>query len=293
MKKLILFIKIVIVIGMSGITNPDNKVFSQITDKPALIIIDIQNAIFPVYNQSIFMQNVNSLITKADLDDVLKVYIQFNDNGSFQYGSYGWQFHDDLLINIDDIVIQKFYQSSFLGTCLDSLLAANEISSIYISGLQSHHCVKQTCLGGLNLEYDVFLVEDAHSNKGPSALNIINTVNDEMENAGCTLIETSDVNFTSVLIDEKSENHLDITVYPNPFNTKATISFTLNQTSSVILNVFDLMGKEVLSLLNHTLCSAGIHSVDIDAHTLNSGIYFYQLKTNNGITELGKMYIVK
>ncbi len=65
--------------------------------------------------------------------------------------------------------------------------------------------------------------------------------------------------------------------YPNPFNPTTSISFTIGQSSFVELKVFDLLGREVAMLVNEKKW-AGYHSVDFDASTLSSGMYFYTLR---------------
>lgn len=68
--------------------------------------------------------------------------------------------------------------------------------------------------------------------------------------------------------------------YPNPFNPTTTISFTIPATSNVSLKVFNILGKEVATIVNETKI-AGNYSVKFDAGSLSSGIYFYQLTTDN------------
>ncbi|MEO8231203.1 MAG: T9SS type A sorting domain-containing protein, partial [Ignavibacteriota bacterium] len=68
--------------------------------------------------------------------------------------------------------------------------------------------------------------------------------------------------------------------YPNPFNPSTTISFTIPTTSNVSLKVFNILGKEVATMVNETK-SAGNYSVIFNATGLSSGIYFYQLTTDN------------
>ena len=68
--------------------------------------------------------------------------------------------------------------------------------------------------------------------------------------------------------------------YPNPFNPTTTISFTIPTTSNVSLKVFNILGKEVATIVNETK-NAGNYSVKFDAGSLSSGIYFYQLTTDN------------
>jgi len=68
--------------------------------------------------------------------------------------------------------------------------------------------------------------------------------------------------------------------YPNPFNPTTTISFTIPTTSNVSLKVFNILGKEVATIINETKI-AGNYSVKFNAGGLSSGIYFYQLTTEN------------
>jgi hypothetical protein len=65
--------------------------------------------------------------------------------------------------------------------------------------------------------------------------------------------------------------------YPNPFNPNTKISFGLAADSKVSLRVFDVLGQEVLTLLNSNL-AAGIHEVNFDAGSLNSGVYVYRIE---------------
>ncbi|MDD4559637.1 MAG: FlgD immunoglobulin-like domain containing protein, partial [Candidatus Cloacimonetes bacterium] len=71
--------------------------------------------------------------------------------------------------------------------------------------------------------------------------------------------------------------------YPNPFNPSTTISFSLPQASKVHLDIYNLKGQLVKTLVN-TDMEAGIHSVvwngrDKNNHTVASGVYFYRLSS--------------
>jgi len=67
--------------------------------------------------------------------------------------------------------------------------------------------------------------------------------------------------------------------YPNPFNPNTTISYSLTEPQTVNMEVFNIQGQKVATLLNDERVSAGTHNVVFDASTLSSGIYIYQLKT--------------
>jgi hypothetical protein len=79
--------------------------------------------------------------------------------------------------------------------------------------------------------------------------------------------------------------------YPNPFNPVTQISYALPVKSTIQLNVYDLLGHKVATLVNQTQ-NAGTHTVTFDASALTSGIYFYSLATGNR-TITRKMTVVK
>jgi hypothetical protein len=64
--------------------------------------------------------------------------------------------------------------------------------------------------------------------------------------------------------------------YPNPFNPSTTIRYALPRRSQMRLTVFDVLGQEVLVLVDGEV-EAGYHEVQFDAGILSSGVYFYRL----------------
>ncbi|MFC1569801.1 T9SS type A sorting domain-containing protein [bacterium] len=68
--------------------------------------------------------------------------------------------------------------------------------------------------------------------------------------------------------------------FPNPFNASTMIQYQLSRKSQVEINIIDLSGKEVATLLNTTQ-SAGSYQLTFDASNLSSGVYFIQMKTPN------------
>jgi len=79
--------------------------------------------------------------------------------------------------------------------------------------------------------------------------------------------------------------------YPNPFNPSTNISFTLPSQTLVSLKVFDLMGREVASIVSEEM-SAGNHSKQWNAVNMSSGIYFYRL-TAGSFTETKKLVLIR
>ena len=68
--------------------------------------------------------------------------------------------------------------------------------------------------------------------------------------------------------------------FPNPFNPSTRISFSIPSTQYVVLKVFNSLGQEVSELVNREM-SAGHYTVDFNASSLSSGVYFYKISTED------------
>ncbi len=79
--------------------------------------------------------------------------------------------------------------------------------------------------------------------------------------------------------------------YPNPFNPTTKIDFQLPSDGNINLSVFDNSGREVMNVLNE-FKSAGYYSVNVNASSLSSGIYFYKISSGN-FSAVKKMMLIK
>jgi hypothetical protein len=79
--------------------------------------------------------------------------------------------------------------------------------------------------------------------------------------------------------------------YPNPFNPSTVISYQLPAVSHVTLKAYDILGREVATLVNERQY-AGAHVVHFDGSTLASGVYFYRI-TINGNEACKKMVLMR
>lgn len=79
--------------------------------------------------------------------------------------------------------------------------------------------------------------------------------------------------------------------YPNPFNPVTNIKFEILKSSQTELKVYDVLGREVLILIQENL-KAGKYEISFNASTLSSGIYFYKIVTKE-YAETKKMIVVK
>jgi len=79
--------------------------------------------------------------------------------------------------------------------------------------------------------------------------------------------------------------------YPNPFNQTTVISYQIPIQSRVSLKIFDVLGNEIVELVNKDQ-SVGNYAVNFDASKISSGIYFYKLQAGN-FTSTKKMILMK
>lgn len=80
--------------------------------------------------------------------------------------------------------------------------------------------------------------------------------------------------------------------YPNPFNPTTNINFSIPNSQTVSLKVYDILGNEITALVNNERLTAGTYKVDFNGSSMSSGIYYYTLKTESFI-DTKKMILIK
>ena len=83
-------------------------------------------------------------------------------------------------------------------------------------------------------------------------------------------------------LEEVSQNHVSMTIYPNPAKDNATLDINLAQNSVAIINVVDLMGRNVIDLGTKSM-KAGQNTIELNTSNLNNGMYFVKVSTDNGV----------
>jgi len=99
-------------------------------------------------------------------------------------------------------------------------------------------------------------------------------------------------------LDVNSDNLLSMKYflgqnYPNPFNPTTNIDFKIAKFGLVTLKVFDVLGREITTLINE-MKQPGIYhyTFSLEKYSLSSGIYFYQLRSGN-LVQTKKMILLK
>jgi type IX secretion system substrate protein len=81
--------------------------------------------------------------------------------------------------------------------------------------------------------------------------------------------------------------------YPNPFNSSTVIKFSIPKKSFVKLKVYDILGREIKSILEHEFESGSYEfRIDLNSFGLASGIYFYSMNAKNFRT-VRRMVVLK
>lgn len=159
----------------------------KLTQRDALIVVDMQRdfmpgGALPVPDGDSIVPRLNEYI-KLFSDKGLPVFftrdwhpqnhISFKEQGGVWpphcvQGTEGAKFHQDLFIPSDNrFIISKGTSpdfdaySGFQGTILDSLLKERGIKRVFVGGVATDYCVKNTVLGAINLGYQAFLLLDA------------------------------------------------------------------------------------------------------------------------------------
>jgi hypothetical protein len=114
----------------------------------------------------------------------------------------------------------------------------------------------------------------------------------------CVRQATSDDIYTfdpSIITDVKTTNVVTkyslSQNYPNPFNPSTRIDFTLPKTEHVILKVYDILGRQVATLVNGSR-KAGSYSLEFNAGKFASGVYIYRIQAGS-FTETKKLLLLK
>lgn len=195
------------------------------------------------------------------------------------------------IINESGIMINESSLETFgmwiFGDATNNIISFNLYDSISSQNLIISDTLNWT--GWKFKEYDV----------NYSSVLVLNSIsvfqNMEGETSGHLYFDNILINSTVTGVEnENSElikNYYLGQNYPNPFNPTTTITYSIPKSDFVHLNVFDLLGRNVKSLVNEQKVS-GTHSIKFNADNLSSGIYYYTLRSGN-FSSTKKLVIIK
>ncbi len=162
-------------------------------------MIDVQQSLFekshPIHQADQLLDNINALVGKAHAAGVPVFYVQHEDARDLTHGSKGWQLHPRLHPVDGDCFLYKQKSNSFEETDLDQRLKALGVTRVVISGMVTHGCVKNGCLGAKELGYRVTLAKDSHSNYSAKAAELIDEWNEKLGQTGIELLPAAEIQF--------------------------------------------------------------------------------------------------
>lgn len=159
------FCMIILFVIISGNSFSQVQKEQKIQIKPALLVIDIQNAYLKGMAQrdkEVAMLNINYYIQLfRNLGyPVIRIYHYSKQYGPEQ-GTDQFEFPTSVLIKPDDSKVIKTYPDGFNKTDLDQILKEKGVNTVFLCGLSAVGCVLATWIGAQNNDYKAFLIKDA------------------------------------------------------------------------------------------------------------------------------------
>lgn len=276
--------------------------------------------------QSIISSTVKNNIRNSLISYCVTLNSRANANGfniTINPGEYNWGCNSDVL-NKAIILLFGFketgvanYESVALSQ-LNYILGTNAHNLSFITGIGTnsvmhpHHRpsasdgivdpVPGLIAGGPNQYLNDPLLQSLFNSSTPPALCYVDHVDSYASNEIC-------INWNAPLVfvagyfnakaltsvDDFGENNLNNfrieQNYPNPFNPETKINFYVPYDSFVTLKVYDVLGKEITTMLNQDT-RAGEYSMNFNGNQLASGVYLYQIKSEKYL-ETKKMVLLK
>jgi nicotinamidase-related amidase len=133
--------------------------------KPALLVIDIQNAYLPYMSEEdkgigMYMINAAIELFRENGFPIIRVYHTDPKEGP-PPGTEAFEFPETIKIKPDDPKIIKNYPSAFKKTDLEKFLRENEYNTLFLCGLSAVGCVMATYWGANDLDFHAFMIKDA------------------------------------------------------------------------------------------------------------------------------------
>lgn len=280
--------------AISSVPSPSNGKFSSSTNE---IKLDTESGLLSVDAEKYFA--LTGFLKKAKNNEYSSAKIfSVNDD---DFGAISW-------ISLDD---KALYQSEYSLITVTSKIQNSSMIWNGTNTINNNWGKKPTQIFPMNIEIELTLEADSISltpldNLGmeiissskyikPISSNKFRVVLNQNENRtvwfgikkhgngiGTKIINNKEINYNYQL----NQN------YPNPFNPSTTISFSLKTNSITDLKIYDLLGREIRTLIEREELSAGNHYYLFNSEGIASGIYFYKI-TAGDFSDTKKLIILK
>jgi photosystem II stability/assembly factor-like uncharacterized protein len=168
-------------------------------------------------------------------------------------------------------ILRQVSVGGLFFTTAQSGYAVGYLGSIYFTNDVGKTWTQQVSPVTTNL-WDVFFVDTLHGWASGELGTIIHTTD------GGKLWVRQYLPFDSIIVQ----------TYPEPFNSRSTISYNLPKASTVRIRIYDALGKELQVFDSNGVLARGTHSVEFDGSKYSEGTFYYQIETNSSLGT-GKM----
>ncbi|MFI1771328.1 isochorismatase family protein [Thalassobellus citreus] len=137
--------------------------------RKALLVIDMQKGSFtsktPRFDTDGVVSRINELASIFRRHNYPVIYIQHDGSGTgeFEKNSLEWENLDALIIEQNDVLIDKYANDSFYNSKLQDILRALSVNELIITGCATDFCVESTIQSALTKKYSVTVVENGHT----------------------------------------------------------------------------------------------------------------------------------
>ncbi|NOS86543.1 MAG: T9SS type A sorting domain-containing protein [Ignavibacteria bacterium] len=267
----------------SGTTRNLRAVTISISNNQRVVVVGEKGTILRTMNGGLNWDNVSIPDTTFNFNSLSKKSIYYPTDIFVAVGSGG-----------------RIYKSTDIGATWQQKTSGttNNLRSVYFASPDSgvvvgdNGTVRFTTNGGETWFTNAFF--NSPSSRHYRSVSLVYRNNKTFTALSDTMFFVSEEPLTvgiNHLSSEIPDNYSLSQNFPNPFNPTTNIKFAISKAGFVKLTVFDMLGREVETLVNENL-NAGTYNADWNASNYPSGVYFYMIETE-GFTETKKMLILK
>jgi nicotinamidase-related amidase len=138
-------------------------------NRKALLVIDMQKGSFtsktPRFDTVGVVQRINKLALKFREKNLPVIFIQHDGTGTgeFEKNSWDWENLDELNVEPDDVLIDKYANDIFYKSKVAAKLKELKINEIYITGCATDFCVESTIQSAYTKDYNIIVIADGHT----------------------------------------------------------------------------------------------------------------------------------